>query len=110
MFSHLFSRASLKNTKHLSITDMRSLLYKENACIGCNIMIKRLWQWFKRILRRFFGQKQVVASQKPVRPEPVRKLLTDVKYESLFLQLLAGVNDEGWSRGRVRGKMQRNAN
>jgi tetratricopeptide (TPR) repeat protein/CHAT domain-containing protein len=66
-------------------------------------MMKRLWRWFKRILRRFFGKKQVVASQKPVRQEIIRKLLTDAEYESLFLQLLAGVNDEGWSQGRIRG-------
>ncbi|MGI2902315.1 tetratricopeptide repeat protein [Tolypothrix sp. VBCCA 56010] len=40
----------------------------------------------------------------PVEP---RKLPTDAEYESLFLELLAGVND-GWSRGRVRGFLDGN--
>jgi tetratricopeptide (TPR) repeat protein/CHAT domain-containing protein len=40
----------------------------------------------------------------PVEP---RKLPTDAEYESLFLELLAGVND-GWSRGRVRGFLDAN--
>jgi CHAT domain-containing protein/Tfp pilus assembly protein PilF len=40
----------------------------------------------------------------PVEP---RKQPTDAEYESLFLELLAGVN-EGWSRGRVRGFLDAN--
>jgi CHAT domain-containing protein/Tfp pilus assembly protein PilF len=40
----------------------------------------------------------------PVEP---RKLPTDAEYESLFLELLAGVND-GWSRRRVRGFLDAN--
>ncbi|BCL34116.1 tetratricopeptide repeat protein [Nostoc sp. MS1] len=67
-------------------------------------MLKRLWQWFKRLLRRLLGSQKL-----PVSP-PVRETerveapqLTDAEYESIFLQLLAGVNDEGWSRGRVQG-------
>ncbi|PAX56989.1 tetratricopeptide repeat protein, partial [Brunnivagina elsteri] len=66
-------------------------------------MIKRLWQWLKRIWQRFKGKKQAVSLQKSDAKEKPRWLLTDAEYESLFLQLLAGVNDEGWSRGRVSG-------
>ncbi|HEY9799622.1 MAG TPA: tetratricopeptide repeat protein [Leptolyngbyaceae cyanobacterium] len=72
-------------------------------------MLKRLWQWLKKLLRRLLGSQQI-----PVSP-PVRETrrvevpqLTDAEYESIFLRLLAGVNDEGWSRGRVKGFLDAN--
>ena len=64
-------------------------------------MIKRLWRWFKNFWQRLFGRKQVVSSRRSDIKVKSRRLLTDAEYESLFLQLLDGVNDEGWSRGRV---------
>ncbi|WP_238360993.1 hypothetical protein [Iningainema tapete] len=60
------------------------------------------------MLKRLFGnspqrstqaRKESGAGQNIVKQE---KQPTDAEYESLFLELLAGVN-EGWSRGRVRG-------
>ncbi|OUL29960.1 hypothetical protein BV378_04915 [Nostoc sp. RF31YmG] len=67
-------------------------------------MLKRLWQWLKRLIQQLFGRKQTISP--PLAPQvtgEIRKQLTDKEYESLFLQLLAGVNEEGWSRGRVKG-------
>ncbi len=61
-------------------------------------MIQRLWQWFKNFWQRLF-------SRNPPKPDikvKPRELLTDAEYESLFLQLLDGVNDENWSRGQVK--------
>lgn len=65
-------------------------------------MIKRLWQWFKNFWQRFFDRKQAVSLQKTedkVKPPK----LSDAEYERFFMQLLDGVNDESWSRGRVGG-------
>jgi len=70
-------------------------------------MLKRLWRWLKRSLVRLFNRKSPsppFGQHTPVEP---RKLPTDAEYESLFLELLAGVND-GWSRGRVRGFLDAN--
>lgn len=66
------------------------------------MMIKRLWRWFKNFWQRLLGKKQVIPLQKPDRKVKPRELPTDAEYESLFLQLLDGVNDEGWSRGSVK--------
>jgi hypothetical protein len=63
-------------------------------------MLKQLWQWFKRLFRRVFRTAHPsVNVQAPVKPQ---KQWTDAEYESLFLELLEGVN-EGWSRGKVKG-------
>ena len=65
-------------------------------------MIKRLWQWFKNFWQRFFDRKQAVSLQKTedkVKPPK----LSDAEYERFFMQLLDGVNDESWSRGRLGG-------
>ena len=62
------------------------------------MMIKRLWRWFNNFWQGLFGRN-------PPKPDinvKPRKLLTDAEYESLFLQLLDGVNDESWSRGSVK--------
>ncbi|MGJ5673867.1 MAG: hypothetical protein ACR9NN_09695 [Nostochopsis sp.] len=62
-------------------------------------MLKRLWQYFKRLIQRLFHRRRVVpvVSEKPKPPQQP----TDAEYESLFLQLLEEVN-ESWSRGNVR--------
>ncbi len=65
-------------------------------------MIKRLWRWFKSFWQRLLGKKQVIPVPKPDDKVKPRELLTDAEYESLFLKLLDGVNDEGWSRGSVK--------
>ncbi|MBD2593493.1 tetratricopeptide repeat protein [Nostoc spongiaeforme FACHB-130] len=63
-------------------------------------MLKQLWQWLKRSFGRLFGRKHSpVREQKKVEP-PQR--LTDAEYESLFLQLLAKVND-GLTTGGAKG-------
>ncbi|TBR61751.1 hypothetical protein B4U84_13555, partial [Westiellopsis prolifica IICB1] len=63
-------------------------------------MLKRLWQYFKRFIQRLFLRRRTVSVvSEETKPAPQR---TDAEYESLFLQLLEGVN-EGWSRGNVRG-------
>ncbi|NEU71480.1 tetratricopeptide repeat protein [Hassallia byssoidea VB512170] len=70
-------------------------------------MLKRLWRWLKKSLVRLFNSKSPsppLGKHTPVEP---RKQPTDAEYESLFLELLAGVND-GWSRRRVRGFLDAN--
>ncbi|MFN6569778.1 tetratricopeptide repeat protein [Dendronalium sp. ChiSLP03b] len=63
-------------------------------------MLKQLWQWLKRSFGRLFGRKHTpLREQRKVEPP---KPLTDTEYESLFLQLLAEVND-GLTRGGVKG-------
>jgi len=64
-------------------------------------MIKWLRKWFKKILRRLFAKKRVAPKPNILVKKP--QSLTDAEYESLFLQLLAGINDEGWSRGQIQG-------
>ncbi|NMF64338.1 tetratricopeptide repeat protein [Brasilonema octagenarum] len=64
-------------------------------------MLRRLWQWLKRFFQRLFGSKQSPQTGEQTKVES-RRQPTDAEYETLFLQLLAGVN-EGWSRGRVKG-------
>jgi hypothetical protein len=64
-------------------------------------MLKRLWQWLKRLLQRWFATPATESREENSVVEP-RKLLTDTEYETLFLELLAGVN-QAWSRGRVKG-------
>ncbi|AFY31115.1 CHAT domain-containing protein [Calothrix sp. PCC 7507] len=66
-------------------------------------MLKRLWQWLKRFIQRLFRSKRTVSP--PLREQKtveIIKQLTDIEYESLFLQLLAEVND-GLGRGGVKG-------
>ena len=65
-------------------------------------MIKRLWQWFKNFWQRLFGRKQAVSLQKTEDKVNPPKL-SDAEYERFFMQLLDGVSDESWSRGRVGG-------
>jgi tetratricopeptide (TPR) repeat protein len=70
-------------------------------------MLKRLWRWLKRSLVRLFNSKSPSPPLGEHTPVEARKQRTDAEYESLFLELLAGVND-GWSRGRVRGFLDAN--
>jgi CHAT domain-containing protein/tetratricopeptide (TPR) repeat protein len=70
-------------------------------------MIQQLRQWvkkFKKLWQRLFGEKVGKPTDIKVKP---RVSLTDAEYESLFLQLLAGVNDQGWSRGQVQDFLAR---
>ncbi len=71
-------------------------------------MLKRLWQWLKRFIQRLLGSKQTLSPLlvKQETREP-RKQLTDTEYESLFLQLLAEVND-GLTKGGVKGFLAAN--
>ncbi|MDF5720316.1 MAG: hypothetical protein PUP91_07510 [Rhizonema sp. PD37] len=63
-------------------------------------MLKRLWQWLKRVLQQWFGNpaRESTGGNTVVKS----RVLTDTEYETLFLELLAGVN-EGWTKGRVKG-------
>lgn len=61
-----------------------------------------------KILQRLFCIGHPDSPQKPDVKLKTRPLRTDAEYESLFLQLLAGVNDEGWTHGRVRGFLDGN--
>ncbi|MGB3757484.1 MAG: hypothetical protein WBA07_14085 [Rivularia sp. (in: cyanobacteria)] len=71
-------------------------------------MIKPFW-WLEILFQRsLFSKKQAVCLQQPDVKLKTRKLRTDAEYESLFLQLLAGVNDEYWTHGRVRGFLDAN--
>ncbi|MEH1798287.1 MAG: tetratricopeptide repeat protein [Nostoc sp.] len=60
-------------------------------------MLKRLWRWLNKFFQRLFGNKQTPPLREHRKVEPPKQL-TDAEYESLFLQLLAEVND-GLSRG-----------
>ncbi|MBD2336933.1 hypothetical protein H6G64_07985 [Calothrix sp. FACHB-156] len=72
-------------------------------------MLKRLWRWLKGLIQQLFGRKQTVSPRLTAQETgEIRKQLTDTEYESLFLQLLAEVNEEGWSRGRVKGFLDGN--
>ncbi|MHC5915189.1 MAG: tetratricopeptide repeat protein [Nostoc sp.] len=64
-------------------------------------MLKRLWRWLKKSFQRLFGNKQTPPLREHRKVEPPQQL-TDAEYESLFLQLLAEVND-GLSIGGVKG-------
>ncbi|MGJ5634586.1 tetratricopeptide repeat protein, partial [Nostoc sp. CALU 1950] len=55
-------------------------------------MLKGLWRWLKRYFQRLFGNKQTPPLEKLRKVEPTKQL-TDAEYESLFLKLLAEVND-----------------
>ncbi|MBD0263843.1 MAG: tetratricopeptide repeat protein, partial [Tolypothrix sp. Co-bin9] len=70
-------------------------------------MLKRLWRWLKRSLVRLFNRKSPSPPLEEHTPVEPRKQPTDAEYESLFLELLAGVN-EGWSWRRVRGLLDAN--
>ncbi|GEM_PF-4311630 len=61
-----------------------------------------------KILQRLFCIEQPDSPQQPDVKLQTQTLQTDAEYESLFLQLLAGVNDEEWSHGRVRGFLDGN--
>ncbi|MDF5733384.1 MAG: tetratricopeptide repeat protein [Rhizonema sp. PD38] len=63
-------------------------------------MLKRLWQWLKRVLQQWFGNPARESTGGNTVVES--RVLTDTEYEALFLELLAGVN-EGWTKGRVKG-------
>ncbi|MBD2353895.1 CHAT domain-containing protein [Tolypothrix sp. FACHB-123] len=66
-------------------------------------MLKRLWRWLKSLFRQIFGRKQPISPPLAAQETgEIRNELTDAEYESLFIQLLAGVHEEGWSRGRVK--------
>ncbi|MBG1268013.1 tetratricopeptide repeat protein [Nostoc sp. WHI] len=69
-------------------------------------MLKRLWRWLKRSFQRLFGKKQTPPLEKQRKVE-LPKQLTDAVCESLFLQLLAEVND-GLSRGGAKGFLAAN--
>ncbi len=61
-------------------------------------MLRRIIQFFKRLIQRLFGKQ-------PTSPSPVPETLptrTDTEYEALFLQLLDTVQ-QGTSRGQVKG-------
>ncbi|MFB2980264.1 hypothetical protein [Microseira sp. BLCC-F43] len=64
-------------------------------------MLKRVWRWLKSLLRRWLGT-PTNAPNVGNGTVKQRQILTDIEYESFFLELLAGVND-GWSRGNVQG-------
>ncbi len=63
-------------------------------------MLKRLWQWLKRVLQQWFGNpaRESTGGNTVVKP----RILTDTEYKALFLELLTGVN-ENWTKGRVKG-------
>jgi len=63
-------------------------------------MLRRLWQWLKRLFRRLFSNQQASPLGKQTQVKPLQPL-TDAEYEALFFQLLAGVG-EGWTRGQVK--------
>ena len=66
-------------------------------------MLGRLWRWLKNSFRRWFGTPEQ-GKRELNQSEDLIKVpqLPDAEYESVFLELLAGVN-QGWSRGRVQG-------
>ncbi len=61
-------------------------------------MLRRIWQWLKKLWRRVFIKKPISA---PVEVKPARRL-TDADYEALFFRLLAEV-EQGLTRGGVKG-------
>ncbi|MBN3869893.1 tetratricopeptide repeat protein [Nostoc sp. JL33] len=69
-------------------------------------MLKRLWRWLKRSFQCLFGNRQTPPLEKPRKVESPKQL-TDAEYESLFLELLAEVND-GLSRGGAKGFLAAN--
>ena len=64
-------------------------------------MISKLWQWLKNLWRRWFGggSSDIV----PPDSEPNQPKLSSSEYEQCFFELVDGVLDEVWSRGRVKG-------
>jgi tetratricopeptide (TPR) repeat protein len=70
-------------------------------------MIKRLWQWFKNFWQRLFSRKQAVFPQDSESKVKIPKL-SDAEYQQFFRQLLDKVNDESWSRGRVKALLDGN--
>ncbi|HAZ46346.1 MAG TPA: hypothetical protein DDW76_12195, partial [Cyanobacteria bacterium UBA11369] len=67
-------------------------------------MLKRVWRWLKSLLRRWWGTPPQPSNVGNGTPQQ-RQILTDTEYESLFLELLAGVNDS-WSRDNVQGFLE----
>ncbi len=59
-------------------------------------MLRQLWHWLRRLFQRILGRKKITPPVKIETPQP------EIDYESLFLELLAGVAD-GWSRADVKG-------
>ncbi|MBD2208502.1 CHAT domain-containing protein [Nostoc linckia FACHB-104] len=72
-------------------------------------MLKWLWQWLKSLIKQLFGRKKPIypplAAQKT---GEIHQEWTDAEYHSLFLQLLVGINNEDWSRGRVKAFLDGN--
>jgi CHAT domain-containing protein/Tfp pilus assembly protein PilF len=62
-------------------------------------MVGQIWKSLVRFFQRLFG---LTPEPQPVVSSPQINPLTPPEYESLFMQLLDGV-DQDWSRGRVRG-------
>ncbi|BAY12081.1 CHAT domain-containing protein [Calothrix sp. NIES-2098] len=72
-------------------------------------MFRRLWRWFKRLIQQLLGRKKPISpSLAAQETREIRRQWTDAEYKSFFLQLLAGVNEKGWSRGRVKGFLDAN--
>ncbi len=59
-------------------------------------MFRQLWEWLKKLFRRIFCRNKIIPSAKIEAPLP------PIDFESLFLELLRGV-DDNWSRGNVKG-------
>ncbi|MBD2336935.1 tetratricopeptide repeat protein [Calothrix sp. FACHB-156] len=72
-------------------------------------MLQRLWLLIKDSIQQLSGNEQSnYHSFTEEKLAEIRRELEDTEYESLFIQLLVRVNDEGWSRGQVRGFLDAN--
>ncbi|MBW4575505.1 MAG: hypothetical protein KME08_09515 [Aphanothece sp. CMT-3BRIN-NPC111] len=80
-------------------------------------MLRRIWQWLKRLFQRLLNirtppqsspdQRERGSIASPLDPGGHRRVeldkpLNDADYENLFMQLLEGVH-QGWSRGKIKG-------
>ncbi|BAY94574.1 MULTISPECIES: CHAT domain-containing protein [unclassified Tolypothrix] len=65
-------------------------------------MLKRLWLLIKDYIQQLSGNEQSIYNYlTEEKLAEIRRELEDTEYESLFIQLLVRVNDEGWNRGQV---------
>ena len=64
-------------------------------------MLGKLWRWLKNLWRRWFGGDS--PDNLPSDSEPTKPKLSSSEYEQCFFELVDGVLDEVWSRGRVKG-------
>ena len=64
-------------------------------------MLGKLWRWLKNLWRRWFGADSLETL--PPESEPNQPKLSSSEYEQCFFELVDGVLDEVWSRGRVKG-------